>query len=166
VRAAGDHHVAVLGGALPQREQRGGDLELHELQRAGHLELLDVLGQVAAGEAEVDELPLGQLGEFLNARLHVVKRDALALLDALDIHVAAHTLVVLDGLGRDGHAEVLLRLHDGDPEIALQQDAPVGRPDRLHRGRGIALGEHVGDGFDGLGGWLHEEGTLAPPVEG
>jgi hypothetical protein len=56
VRAAGDHQIAVRLGLLREREERGGGLELHELQRAENLELLDVFGEVAAGEAEVDEL--------------------------------------------------------------------------------------------------------------
>ena len=41
-------------------------------------------------------------------------------------------LVVLNGVGRDRHAEIALGLHHGDPEIAFEADAAVLRPDGLH----------------------------------
>ncbi len=73
VGAAGDHQVAVLLGAPGEGEQRRRRLQPDDLQRLEDLQLLDVFREVAAGEAEVDELPLGQLGEFLDARLDVVE---------------------------------------------------------------------------------------------
>ena len=152
VRAAGQHEVAVLGGAGGEQVEGGCGLEADELQRTGNLELLDILGEVTAGEPEVDELPLGQLGEFFDACLHVVERGALALLDPGDVDLGADALVVLDRLGRDGDAEVALGLHHGNPEIALEQDAAVGRPDLAHGGRSVALGQHVGNRFGGSGG--------------
>jgi hypothetical protein len=161
VRAAGEHHVAVLGGAPGQQVERGHGLELDEFQRTGDLELLDVLREVAAGEAEVDELALGELGKFLQAGLHVVEGDALALPDAVEVHLVAHALIVLDRLGRDGDAEVALGLHHRDPKITLQQNAAVRRPDLPHGRRGVALGEHVGDGVGGGGGRRVVQGRKA-----
>ena len=51
VGAPRDHQIAVSFGLLGEREQRGGGLEMDELQRAEDLQLLDVLRQVAACEA-------------------------------------------------------------------------------------------------------------------
>ena len=158
VRATGDHQVAELRGTLRQQAERGHRLEAYDLQGAGDLELLYVLGQIAAREPEMNELPFGQIGKFLDARLHVVKRGAFAFGDAREVHVGAHALVVPDCLGRDRDPEVALRLHDGDPKIALQQNAPVRRPRLLHGRRGVALGEDVGNGIRG-GVVLHHGGN-------
>lgn len=142
-------------GLAREPEERGGDLELDDLQRAEDLELLDVFRQVAAGEPEMDELALGEVGELLDACLHVVQRHALALGDGGEVDLVLHLLVVLDGVDRDRHAEVALGLHHRDPEIALQRHAAVLRPDVLHRRRGVALGEDVGNGG---GGVVHGKG--------
>jgi hypothetical protein len=69
-------------------------LNADDLERLEDLELLDVLGQVAAGEAEVDELALRQLREFLDPRLHVVERRPLPLGDRLEVDVPLDALVV------------------------------------------------------------------------
>jgi hypothetical protein len=39
----------------------------------------------------VDELPLGEVGKFLDARLHVVERHALALGDRVEVHDLVRT---------------------------------------------------------------------------
>ena len=131
VRAAGDHQVAVRLGLPGEREERGHRLEMKDLERTVDLKLLDVLGQVATGQPEMDELPARQLGELLQPRLHVMQRHPLPLQDGPEIDDVLDAFVILDRLGRDRHAEVLLRLHHRDPEIPLQQDAPLGRPDVL-----------------------------------
>jgi hypothetical protein len=58
-------------------EQRDGAVA-DVLQRQPDLQLLDVLGEVAAGHALVDVLVPGQRAELLDARLDVVAGDALA----------------------------------------------------------------------------------------
>ncbi len=109
-----------------EREQRRGGLELHDLQGPQDLQLLDVLGQVAAGEPEVDELALRQFRELLDPRLHVVEggRARAWSMEARSISLL-HPLVVADRVGGDGHAQVALGLHDRDPEIPLEAD-PAG----------------------------------------
>ncbi len=70
-------------------------------KRAEHLELLHVLREVAARHALVDVLVAGQFAELLDARLHIVPRDALALHDAAEIHRVLHPLVALDHASRE-----------------------------------------------------------------
>ena len=123
---------------------------MDDFERAEDLELFDVFREIAAGETEVDELAFREIGEFLDAGLHVVEGDALAFGDGGEIDFTFDSLVVLDRSGRDGDAEIALGLHDGDPEIALKGDAAVRRPDGLHRGGGVAVREDVEDG--GIGG--------------
>src|SRR5690606_15311987 len=149
--AAGEHEGAVLLGALGELLQGGGGLEADDLQRAGDLELLDVFGEVARGEAEVDGLAAGESVEGLDAGLDVVESDAFAGVDVGEVDLALGFLVVGDGGGRDGQAEVALGLHDGDPVIALYADASGGGPDVFDEGRGVAFGEDVGNGGHGGG---------------
>ena len=157
VRAAGDHEIAVRLGLATEREERGGDFELHRFQRTEDLELFDVFREVAAGEPEVDELALGEIGELLDARLHVVERHALAFVDRREVDLILHALVILDRFGGNRHAEIALAFHDGDPEIALEGDAAGLRPDVLHGGGRVAFRENVGNGSGSRrvvhGGW-------------
>ena len=99
--------------------------------RAGaDLQLLDVLGEVARGHARVDVLVAGQRRELLDAGLHVVAGDPLAGVDRLR--------------GRPGRRpprrprstpsgtstpEVALGPQHGDPELPLEHDLVLGRPD-------------------------------------
>lgn len=131
--------------------RRGGGLKADEFEGAENLELLDVFREVAAGESEVDELAFREFGKFFDARFHVVEGDAFAFRDGDEIDGGFDALVVLDGVGGDRHAEIALSLHYGDPEIALEGDAAVLRPDSLHGARGVAFGEDVGDGGGGGG---------------
>ena len=158
--AAGDHHIAESLGAGGEAGEGGHHLVAHDAQAALHLELLDVLGEIAAGEAQVDALVAGQFGELLDARLHVVQGGALAGGDGGEVDVALHPLVVADRLRRYRHAQVALRLHHRDPEIALQQDTAFARPDRAQCRGGVALGEHVGDHQRGGGSGLRRSTLL------
>jgi len=132
VGAAGDHQVAVGRGLRGEREERGGGLKADEFEGAENLELLDVFREVAAGEPEVNELAVRELGKFFDTRFHVVESDAFALRDGGEIDGGFDALVVLNGVGGDRHAEIALGLHHGDPEIAFEADAAVLRPDGLH----------------------------------
>jgi len=116
-----------LAGALAHPPQRGHRAVADDLQRAEHLELLDVLGEV----------------ELLDARLDVVARDPLPRGDGGEIDLLAACFVGVDRLGRDGQAEVALGLHHGDPEFAFQHDAAFGGPEPAHGRRGVSFGEDV-----------------------
>ena len=96
VAAAGDHQVDVLGGQPGQPGQRGDRAVADQLERRAHLQLLDVLGEVAAGHALVDVLVTGQRAELLDPRLHVVPRDGLAAPDRVEVDVVDDLLVRLD----------------------------------------------------------------------
>ena len=50
-------------------------------------------------------------------------------------------------------APIALGLHHGDPEFAFEDDPPFGGPDGLDFGRGVALGEDIGNhGLQWVGG--------------
>ena len=125
VRATGDHQVAELVRSPADGKKRRRGLCLDELQALEDLQLLDVLGEVPAGQPQVDELPLRQLRELLDAGLDVVEGHALPARDGTQVDVALDALVVLDGVRGNRDAEVLLGLHHRDPEVALEADAPV-----------------------------------------
>ena len=72
------------------RASTASALSPHQLQRLAHLQLLDVLGQVAAGHALVDVLVPGQRGELLDPRLDVVPGDPLARGDGVEVDVVDH----------------------------------------------------------------------------
>jgi len=112
---------------------------------AAHLELLDVLGQVARRHAHVDVLVPGQGVELLDPGLHVVLRDPFALGDRRQVDLVDHAAVVLQRSGRDVQAQRHLRRRDGQPEPPLHHDLRLGRPHPGHGGRGVPAGEDVGD---------------------
>ena len=87
VAAPGQHQLGVLGGAAGQAGEDGDGAVAHVLQRQPDLQLLDVLGEVAAGHALVDVLVPRQRGELLDARLDVVAGDALAGGDGGEVDV-------------------------------------------------------------------------------
>ena len=151
MRATRDHEIAVILSFFGKGDESRCRLQLHELHAAENLELFHVLREIAAGEAEVDELALGEIGEFLDARFHIVQGHALASGDGDKIHLQFHALIVLDGLAGDGDAQLALCLHHGNPEVALQDDTSGGRPNLLHGGAGVALGKDVGNEAGGLG---------------
>ena len=85
------------------------------------------------------------VAELLDARLHVVAGDPLARGDRREVDVVDDRLVGLDDAVGDVDAEVALRLEHGDPELALEHDLVLGRPDRRHRGARRSAGEDVRD---------------------
>ena len=159
VGAAGEHEAAKLLGATGELAEGGGGLEADDGEGAGDLELLDVFGKVARGQAEVDALVAGEGVEGLDAGLDVVEGDALSGVDVGEVDLLFNLLVGGDGLGGDGEAEVALGLHDGDPVIALDRDAAGGGPDVLDEGRGVAFGEDVGNDGGGHGDEEGEKGN-------
>src|SRR5690606_27967110 len=121
-----------------------------QLEALLQLQLLDVLGEVARGHPLVDVLVAGERRELLDACLHVVARDPLTLgdrrqVDAL-LTLGDDRLVGLHDAVGHVDAEVALGLQHSHPELTLQDDLVLRRPDRGEVGAGVAGGEHVGDG--------------------
>ena len=117
----------------------------HVLQREPDLQLLDVLGEVAAGHALVHVLVPGERAELLDPRLDVVAGDPLARGDGGEVDLLDDALVVRDRLLGDVDAEVALRPQHRDPQPALQHDLVLRRPQRDELGARVARGEDVGD---------------------
>ena len=84
-------------------------------------------------------------GELLDARLHVVAGDPLARGDGVEVDPVDDRLVGLDDAVGHVDAEVALRLQHRDPQLALEDDLVLGRPDRGEVGAGVAGGQDVGD---------------------
>jgi len=146
VSAAGEEELAVLFGAFGETEESGGGFLAHDAEGTVNLELFNVFGEVARGEAEVDSLVPGETVEFFDAGFDVVERDALTGVDGGEVDLVLHPLVGGDGGGGDGDAEVALGLHDRNPVVSLDLNAPGGGPDGFDGRRSVALGEDVGDG--------------------
>ena len=143
VGAGAEHEVAPSGGVLAHAVQHGHGLVADNLHAAPYLQLLHVLREVTAGHALVDVLVAGEVAELLDAGLHIMAGDALAVVNGLNINAALHALVSVDGLLRNVQPQVLLRLHHGDPELALQHDSALCGPNALHGVRRIAPGQYV-----------------------
>ena len=145
VRATGDRGVGVLHGQGAQARECCDDLVTHEQQGLADEHLLDVFGEIAAGEALVDVLVPGEGIELLDARLDVMARDPLAPGDRGEVDVVDHAGVVGDDAVGDVDAEIGLGVKDREPESSLGGNPVLGCPQRCHRRGGVALGEHVGD---------------------
>ena len=142
----------MLGGEPGEPGERGDHALADQRQRRQDLELLDVLGQVAGGHPLVDVLVPGERAELLDARLHVVAGDPLARGDAGQVDLVDDLLVGLDDAVRHVDAEVPLGLEHRDPELPLEDDLVLGRPDLGEVGAGVAGGEDVGvDDADSCG---------------
>ena len=143
VRSTGHHERRVLGRERRQTRQRRDRLVANQQQRQPHLQLLDVLGEVARRHALVDVLVPGERAELLDARLDVVPRDALARGDRVEVDRVDHSAVVVDHLLRDVEPERALRLEHREPQLTLEDDLVLGRPDAGHGLGGVARGEDV-----------------------
>jgi hypothetical protein len=143
-------------GELGEPGQRRDRPVAHQHQRGAHLQLLDVLGQVAAGHALVDVLVTGQRAELLDARLHVVPGHRLAAADRVEVDVVDDLLVGLDDPVRHVDPELALGLEDRDPQPSLEHHLVLRRPDAGQVRAGVAAGEDVG----------HDRGRHRPIVAG
>ena len=122
VAAAGHHQVAVAHRPLGQPRHHRDAVGEHQLQRPADLQLLDVLGEVAARHALVHMLVAGQRVELLDARLDVVAQHPLALGDRGEIDVLDHPLVVVDDAVGNVDAQLGLRAQHRQPQPALGDD--------------------------------------------
>ncbi|CCW13901.1 hypothetical protein EBESD8_44640 [Rhodococcus aetherivorans] len=145
VRPARHHQRRVLGGAVGQPRGDRDAVGVHVLEGAQDLQLFDVLGEVAAGHALVHVLVAGEGVELLDAGLHVVAGDALAGRDRLEVDLLEHPLVVGQGLLRDVDPEFRLRPEDRQPQLALEHDLVLRRPQRCQVRAGITGGKNVRD---------------------
>ena len=132
MRATGHHEVAVRYRALGQSPRGRDAASVDEFQRLPQLQLLHVLGEVAARHPLMDVLVPGQRVEFLDPRLHIVAGHALALGDRVKVYLVDHRLVVGDNIVGDIQSERGLRTHHGDPQLPFEPNLVLGRPDPRH----------------------------------
>lgn len=147
VGTGGDDEVAVLVGTFCEAVEDGGGFHPDDLEGAVDLELLDILGEVAAGHAFVNVFVAGEFAKLFDASFHIVAGDALTFVDGGEIDFGDDSFIIGDGFFRNGEAKISLGFHDGDPEFAFEADFSFGRPDVAHGGGGVAFGEDVGDHF-------------------
>ncbi len=114
-------------------------------QRQPDLQLLDVLGEVAAGQALVHVLVPGERVELLDARLDVVPGDPLAGGDGVQVDPVDHPLVVGDHPVRHVDAQLVLGAQHGQPQPPLEDDLVLGRPQPDQLRARVAGGQYVGD---------------------
>ena len=112
----------MLGGEGGEAGQRGHGSVAQQRETLPHLQLLDVLGEVAAGHPLVHVLMPGEGRELLDACLDVVARHLLAVGDRGEVDPVGDLLVGLDHAVGNVHAEVALRGQHRDPQPALEDD--------------------------------------------
>ena len=140
VGTASHHQATVFLGA---HTDAGGDrngLVSHELQGAVNLQLLDVFRQVTASHALVDVLVTSQSIELFNPGLDVVPGHAFTRRDRLQVDFINVGLVGGDCFIRNVDALVLLSLHHGDPQLALQNNLVFGAPQTDKFVAGVSAG--------------------------
>ena len=145
VRTPGDCGVGVCDRQTGQALECRNGLVACEQQGFEHLQLLDVLGEIPRGHAEMDELMSGQVIEFLDACLHIVLGDPLASRDGIQVDLVDYRDVLLNCIGRDGESEFGLRAHDRDPQLPFHDDLGLGRPDRAHGLRCVPTSKDIGE---------------------
>ena len=143
VRVGQARHVAVAAGEFGQRDHDGGDAPEQELHPLAHQDQVGVVGNVGARRAEVEE-GTGRrrlLAEMVDVRHHVVTQPLLVLRRALRVGVVQVGAELCERPIRDVEAELLLRLHEREPQPPPQADPPPLTPQRLHRRGGVALAQ-------------------------
>ena len=145
VAAPRQHQLGVLGRAAGEPGEQRHRPVPNVLQGEPDLQLLDVLGEVAAGHPLVHVLVPGERAELLDPRLDVVAGDPLARRDRGEVDLLDDPLVVRDRLLGDVDAQVALRAQHRDPQPPLQHDLVLRRPQRDELGAGVPRGEDVGD---------------------
>ncbi len=150
VAAAGHDELGVLTGEAPEPGEGGNTAIADKLERGADLQLLDVLGEVTRGHALVDVLGAGECSELLDAGLHVVAGDLLAVGDRLEVDLVDDGLVRLDDAVGRLDTEILLGHEDGDPQSALEDDLVLRRPDARQLRRCVSAGQNVGGGHPSI----------------
>ena len=143
VRACRENLAFVRIRLLRQKVQGGDRLCADDFQRLVALQLLDAFGEVAACHTLVNVLEARELAEFLDARLDVVARDFLALVYFVYAYVVFDAFVGVDCLLRNVEPELLLSFHNGNPQVAFEEDFSLRAPVILHRLRGVSFCQNV-----------------------
>ena len=128
VGTASHNQALILRCAGTNRCNNSNALVAHKLQRTVDLQLLHVFGEVTRSHALVDMLMSSQRIEFLNAGLHIMAGNALALSNAGQINLINDSFIGCDCLIGDCYPQIFLRFHHGDPELALHDDLFFGTP--------------------------------------
>ena len=144
VGASSHDQELVLASAVAHRLEQRDCLVAGQFQRLAHLELLHIFGQVARGHPLVDLLVARQRIELLNACLHVVASDLLALRDRVQVDLVDDLLVVLDSALGDLDTEFLLGLEHCDPQLALKDDLVLRSPQGGHLRGGVTVAQNIG----------------------
>ena len=97
---------------------------------------VDFINCVAFGKA-------GEFAEFLDARLYVVARHLFAGRYFVQTYHPFYALVAFDSLLRYFEAELFLRLHDGNPKVALQKDFAFRAQYLLHCVRRVSVCQYI-----------------------
>ncbi len=128
--------VRVLPRQSSELGEGRDDSSADDSQRIEDLELLDVLCEVTRRHALVDVLVPGERIELLDARLHVMPGDPLAIRDGFQIHLVDDRLVGRDHFvgvrSPEIHAKVPLSTQDGEPQLSFGNDLRLRRPDSAH----------------------------------
>src|SRR5207249_12088643 len=135
--------VAVAACQLGERHHDGRDPSEQQLQPLAHQDQVGVVGDVRAGRAEVEEGARRRrlVPEVMDVRHHVVPHTLLVLGGALQIGVVQVRAQLSERPVGDGEAELALGLHEREPQPPPQADPPALSPQRLHRGRSVALAQ-------------------------
>ena len=125
---------------LGERHQHGGDPPEQDLHPLPHQQEIGVVRDVGARGAEVQERPRRRrlLAQEMDVRHHVVAQALLVLRRAVEIRVVEVGAQLAQGVVGDGEPQLLLALHQGEPQATPQTDAASLAPQRLHRRRGVA----------------------------
>ncbi len=145
MRASSKDELTPLRGTLCHAIESSHHLVTYHLHGAPNLQLLHILRKVTTRHTLVNMLLPRKIAEFLNASLHIMTRDTLALKDGIEIYLPLNRLISINSLLRDIETEILLCFHHSDPELPLKNDTSLSRPYILHGRRCIATSQHVGN---------------------
>ena len=92
----------------------------------------------------MDLFVAGKSRKLIDAGLHIVTSDRLALSDRCQIDLLQHRLVCLNSAIGDLDPHRLLRAQHGEPQFTLEHDFVLGTPDLVHGGARVARRQHIG----------------------
>ena len=133
----------IVSRHLAHRDEDGADPPEQQLHRLAHQHQVGVVGDVGARGAQMNEGAGGRrlIAEMMDVRHHVMAQPALVLRGFLEIGVVQVRAKLIHCCIRDPDSQILLPLHERQPQPAPQADAAALAPECLHRGRGVACGE-------------------------
>ena len=121
------HHLAsVLLSKRGEASEERNETVVDHAKRTTHLELLDVLGEVARGHTSVDVLMACERAELIDPSFDIVTGDGLASGDRVEIDLLTHRFVGGNRVVGNVDAERALCPHHRDPQFALEHDLALG----------------------------------------